>query len=106
MAVVEYAKCGDQSRAETVVGGGTVGGVLGAPADRGIGQGADHARHPDEAQDPPALPLALVQRPGHSQFSQAPRCLVLAVLPVAAATAAGSGCAIAASLAVIAVAGV
>jgi hypothetical protein len=42
-----------------------VGGQPGPPADRGVGEGTEHRRQPDEDQHSPDDPLALVQGPGH-----------------------------------------
>ena len=46
-AVVHHVQCGGQLQRKAVVGGEPVGGELGLPADRGVGQGA--AREATEA---------------------------------------------------------
>jgi hypothetical protein len=60
-AVVHCAKCGGQLQCEAVVGG-----VLGLSADRGVGQGTEHRRQPDDGQHCPDHPLPLMHGAHHS----------------------------------------
>ncbi len=53
MAVVHRVQCGGQLQRKAVVGGEPVGGELGPSADRGVGQGTEHRRQPDEGQRSP-----------------------------------------------------
>ncbi len=64
MAVVQYAQCGGQLDREAVVGGESVCGVRGWPADRGVGQRDGHRREPGDDQYSPRHPLAQLQCSG------------------------------------------
>jgi hypothetical protein len=71
MAAVQCVQCGGQFDGEAVVGGESVGGVLGASAERGVGQRTRDRPESDQEQHSPGHPSALLHGadPGHGQTS-------------------------------------
>jgi hypothetical protein len=55
MAVIQGLKGGGQLERQAVTRGEAVGGRFGPPADRGVGEGTEHRRQPQETSTPPTI---------------------------------------------------